>query len=54
MVFIDYQNFNISMRNYIYSVQEKPFNIDYLNLAQKLNNKNMKPQLTWEMRLWNF
>lgn len=39
MVFIDYQNFNISMRNYISSVQEKPFNIDYLNLAQKLNNK---------------
>lgn len=39
MVFIDYQNFNIGMRNYLSSIREKHFNINYLNFAHELNKR---------------
>lgn len=39
MVFIDYQNFNIGMRNYLLSIKENLFNINLSTLAQELNSQ---------------
>lgn len=39
MVFIDYQNFVISKREYLLSINETVFNTNYRKLAQELNNK---------------
>ena len=46
MVFIDYQNFNISIKNYFSSINEKPFNVNFSTLAKELNNRlPMNPTL---------
>ena len=39
MVFIDYQNFNISIKDYFSSIKEKPFNVNFSALARELNNQ---------------
>lgn len=37
MVFIDYQNLYISMKNHMYAKSKKTFNINFYKLAQELN-----------------
>lgn len=39
MVFIDYQNFDISLRKYLSSQEETFFNINYSKLSMLLNSK---------------
>lgn len=38
MVFIDYQNFNITMKNFLQSKNESLFNVNFSKLAENLNN----------------
>lgn len=39
MAFIDFQNFDISMRNYLSYKKEKSFHINYLKLTNQINDR---------------